>query len=91
MCQLLAVAHATAQQSHQDELEQGALVHLHKLVVPGLDLLLALARLLTAFLRARLHMVLAVLDHLCDRPGWHIRMLDIPDLRGHIRDAMREP
>ena len=49
---------------YQNELKQCALVDFYKVCVPGLDLLFSFGWLVLCLLFG-VHMVLAVLDHLC--------------------------
>ena len=51
--------------AYQNELEQRGLVHLHKILVPGADLLLSLCWLVILRLHLGCHMEFAILHDLC--------------------------
>ena len=75
----ITVGRQASSGTHQDELEQGSLVDLDEVAVKGLHLLLRFAGLLVgtgAGLLLRLHVVLAVLDHLAEDLPSHVRQRD---------------
>jgi hypothetical protein len=62
--------------THQDEVEQRRLVHLHELSVPVLDLVLGLGGLVVCALLFRVDVELAVLDYLCEDAPSHVGKRD---------------